>query len=49
MIARGVAVWVVRFAVSAVAGAALVESEPVRHRAADLTALLQSAHRGYGP
>ena len=45
MIARGIAVRVVRLAVSAVAGAALVESEPIRHRAADLPGLLQSAHR----
>jgi hypothetical protein len=45
MIARDVAVRVVRLAVSAVAGEALVESEPIRHRAADLPGLLQSAHR----
>ena len=49
MIARCVTVWIVLFSVCAVAGAALVEREPVRHRAADLPALLQSAHRANGP
>lgn len=49
MIARYVAVWVVFFPVCAVAGAALVECKPVRHRAADLPALLQSAHYEIGP
>ena len=49
VIARYVAIWIVLFSVCAVAGAALVECKPVRHRAADLPALLQSAHRKIGP
>ena len=49
MIARYVTVWVVRLPVCAVAGAALVECKPVRHRAGDQPALLQSAHREIGP
>jgi len=48
MVAGDVAVCIVRLAVSTVAGAALVESESVRHRAGDLPALLQSAHRKKG-
>ncbi len=48
VVARDVTVSIVRLAVCAVAGAALVESEPVRHRAGDLTTLLQSAHRANG-
>ena len=49
VIARHVPIWIVLLSVCAVAGAALVEREPVRHRAADLPALLQSAHRTNGP
>ena len=45
MIARYVAVWIVLLPICAVAGAALVECKPVRHRAADQPALLQSAHQ----
>lgn len=48
VVASNVAVGIVRLAVGAVAGAALVEIEPVRHRAGDLTVLLQSAHRPNG-
>ena len=49
MIAGYVTVWVVFLSVGAVAGAALVECKPVRHRAAHLPALLQSAHYEIGP
>ena len=49
MIARCVPIWIVLLPICAVAGAALVECKPVRHRAADLPVLLQSAHRANGP
>ncbi len=44
MVARYITIWIVLLSVCAVAGAALVECKPVRHRAADLPVLLQSAH-----
>ena len=49
VVAGYITIWIVLFSVCAVAGAALVEREPVRHRATDLPALLQSAHRTNGP